>query len=66
MMFKFLGVNRGGAHTVGTFDAESCGVFVERCFVRRWQALTVTVAGEEVGGIVDHPDTGKRIWWAES
>jgi hypothetical protein len=41
--------------------------FVERCYRNGWRWLSVTdETGEEVGSIVAHPDTGRRVWWVQA
>jgi hypothetical protein len=61
----YRGQLRSGAPITGTASTDDLMAFVKQRYDRRWQALTVTRNGEEVGGISRHPDTGKRTWWAE-
>ena len=63
----FGGVDgRGAARTGVTFDSPAD--FASRQYRNRWRRLEIRTddeARELVGAIEPHPDTGRRIWWAE-
>lgn len=40
--------------------------WIEARYRSGWRELTVRCAGVEVGGIAQHPETGRRSWWAQS
>ena len=63
---EFRGITRAGAAVTGRGRIGSVAAFVESKFRARWPELTVTVAGDEVGGIGLAPGTGRRTWWGEA
>lgn len=66
MKIAWEGTNRTGGHCIGRCDVDPCE-FTEAKFKARWRELSVTPAagGDEVGGIGSHPDSGRRVWWAD-
>lgn len=63
----YRGVMRSGAYAIGPIPpGVTVAEFVERKFRARWRSLTVHRGVHEMGAIAKHPDTGRRIWWAES
>lgn len=66
MAVTWRGENRSGTGSVGSLPADADLIeFVEAKYQARWRWLTVERDGAEVGAIVDHPDDGRRIWWAD-
>lgn len=66
MALCWAGANRAGRSVVGTLPADVDLVdFVEARYRRRWRWLDVVDGDVQVGRICAHPDTGRRIWWAE-
>lgn len=68
---RYRGVNRRGRAEVGTISGgrDRVAWWVEHLFDKGWRSLSVTIDGEEVGGIgrVDpYATNGPRTWWAES
>lgn len=69
-VYRYRGHNRSGTGVVGSLTAEGLPTggmaeFVEAKYHAGWRKLTVENGeGHEVGGIVAHPDTGRRVWWA--
>lgn len=62
-LYTYRGTTRAGASVSGTTTDEP-GEFAQVRFKRRWPWLEIDdEAGEHVGGIQPHPETGKRIWW---
>lgn len=63
---RYRGMNRRGVGVVGTLGPpESLARHVEELFDKGWRWLEVTQGDVEVAGIVRHPDTNKRVWWAD-
>lgn len=63
-VYRYRGVSRAGTNVTGVFSDEEPAVFAQVRYQRRWRWLEIDdEAGEHVGGIQPHPDTGKRIWW---
>jgi hypothetical protein len=64
-MIAYRGERRSGANVIGR-TSEAAATFVHRAYVNGWRWLEATDdSGEVVGSIGPHPDTGRRIWWAE-
>lgn len=63
---EFWGHNRVGTSVTGRIGDKAVSTFVASCYRRRWRDLRVERDGVEVGHIGAHPDSGKRVWWAES
>lgn len=67
-LFRFFGVNRRGAQTVGVQSADSAAALAERLFALRWREATIFAYTDSSAtplaqvGTVD----GKRTWWGES
>jgi hypothetical protein len=75
--YRFTGVNSHGEQRAGKFTApDGLGALVKSRFAQGWRYLMVCAGDgpvppsfadqQQVAGIGPHPDTGKRIWWAES
>lgn len=64
-VLTFIGRNRAGHYVSGSTTADPAE-FVGAKFKARWQALTLCCPEFIVGAIDRHPDTGRRLWWAES
>jgi hypothetical protein len=61
----YRGIRRDGVGVGGQLS-DPLANWVEARFKAGWRKLTVTYNGEQVGGIAPHPDTGRRIWWADA
>ncbi len=67
-MWKYIGRDKTGTGRVGAFCADSVAEFVKSRYRRGWRTLKVTPLDDsdtEAGAISRHPDTGRRVWWAE-
>ena len=67
-MYRWRGINRRGTAAAGQTDCDPATMarWVRDRYRQGWRRLTVEAAGREAGGISPHPDTGHRIWWAET
>lgn len=61
--FEFRGKDRWAVAHTGVQSGD-VAAFVERKYEARWQSLTVSQDGVEVGGI-QRADDGHLTWWAE-
>jgi hypothetical protein len=62
----YRGHLRNGTPVIGDVPSGTTAAwFAQRAHQKGWRDLTLTQAGQEVGGIGPHPDTGKRDWWGE-
>lgn len=64
-MISYKGISRDGCAVVGVTDCAPAEL-AARLFDLRYRELTIFERGEIVGSIERHPDTGRRVWWAES
>jgi hypothetical protein len=67
--YRWRGIDSHGTAR-GGFSSATPGSMadqVKRRYCARWRELTVIAVGDgrPAGGIGRHPDTGRRIWWAE-
>lgn len=63
--FGFVGIDRNGRWFSGHKGGDDVADFVEEQFIRGAKSLRVT-REEVVGEIAKSPETGQRVWWAES
>lgn len=65
-MLAWAGETRSGKIWFGALadDVDVCE-FVEIRYRRRWRWLEVVDGDVQIGRICAHPDTGRRIWWAQ-
>jgi hypothetical protein len=63
---NYKGIAQDGRAVVGVADKESPAELAELLYRRRYRALTIYRAGEVVGEITRHSETGHRAWWAET
>jgi|GEM_PF-6430719 len=68
-MYHYRGERRDGTAVIGT-TTSAPEPFVRNAYLARFRWLDVYAgpidASELVGMVGPHPDTGKRIWWAEA
>lgn len=63
---SYVGIDNRGGHHSGCTTVDDPAEFVRVRFDRGWSRLTVQRDGKIVAQIRRHPDTNRRIWWAES
>lgn len=66
-LLRYEGEDRDGAEQHGVVSGVSAGTLVETKYRGRWRSLIVRSGdgNDVVGEIMRHPDTGRRVWWAE-
>lgn len=74
--YRFRGVDPKGQHRFGRFVTSDLGAHTEMRYRQGWRSLLIcsgdgpvpppTDDEHRVAAIEAHPDTGKRIWWAEN
>jgi hypothetical protein len=66
MALRYRGINSSGSGVTGSLSPADLVEWVRVRFDSGWRALSVIDGDAEVAGIGQHPDTGRRTWWAET